>query len=468
MHPWNRLPFALSSVLAFGLYASACENFVEDRVYAGIGASCQEDEDCQASECFRKPGQSEDEPGICTVGCKGADDCPSPTVCTGAGVCEVPLKAGFIYSGPSDQEQWAFSHELGRQYAQNRLSYLTTEVLENRPEADDVTAAIDELVAGGSQLIFVNSPTHASTVVDKASQHRSVLFYVAGSRVSSGNVFSYYGRMYQAYYLAGIAAGERSEAGRIGIVASFPTPAVVAQVNAFHLGAETKNADVVTEVKWIGFWHGEPDPETGFSEELIATQELLAGGADVIAHTMDNGTVPATVRTQGTTLDLSIGANVPTACDGIDRCLGTTYWNWGPLYAGIINAAHTEFPNTGALGRISVDPDTSLVNFILSPEIDGAQNLTLEIDAQRENLAGDDGVGRVFQGPISSTGQCGAAPDFECIPVDERLDQQGLDSMCWHVSGIVELMDMGPMDPPVDVPALVPEEGDCIPVPEME
>ena len=51
----------------------------------------------------------------------------------------------------------------------------------------------------------------------------------------SQNMGNYFGRMYQAKYLAAMIAGGMSKKGRIGIVGSQPIPEIIRHINAITL-----------------------------------------------------------------------------------------------------------------------------------------------------------------------------------------------------------------------------------------
>src|SRR5262249_17040279 len=146
----------------------------------------------------------------------------------------------------------------------------------------------------------------------------------------------------QAFYLAGYAAAQVTQSRRLGFVGSLITPEVVRHVNAFTLGARRFDPTVVVEVRWLGFWYDAiDDPPAGYRyQETVLAEELLATGCDVIAHavTQNERVVEAVeaARKAGTTV-WAIGNDSSNACTaGPTSCLGTTAWNWSPLYLRLI------------------------------------------------------------------------------------------------------------------------------------
>jgi basic membrane protein A len=109
-----------------------------------------------------------------------------------------------------------------------------------------------------------------------AEDYPDIYFNHCTGYITKNNMSTYMGKIYQAQYLAGIAAGMRTETNKIGFVTTFPIPEVVRQVNAYTLGARSVNPEATVEVKWTSSWY---DPAT----EKTAASELLNGGCDVIA-----------------------------------------------------------------------------------------------------------------------------------------------------------------------------------------
>jgi len=66
------------------------------------------------------------------VGCGAKKEAPAKT----AEKAEQPakkLKAGFIYIGPVGDYGWSNAHDVGRKYAQSKLPWLETVIVESVP-----------------------------------------------------------------------------------------------------------------------------------------------------------------------------------------------------------------------------------------------------------------------------------------------------------------------------------------------
>jgi basic membrane lipoprotein Med (substrate-binding protein (PBP1-ABC) superfamily) len=255
-----------------------------------------------------------------------------------------------------------------------------------------------------------------------------------------------------------MAAARATMKNRIGIIGSVYSPSIIACVNAFALGAQSITPNIVVEVEWMEAPH-DPNP-VPVAHELLFTKSLVTNGADVIAHTLDNNIPVATVAETYPTGVYSIAANVIDACDSAsvapNTCLGTVYFNWGPLFVQMLEDVHKQtirdYPRY--LVPIQSSATDSVFGFHV---IDQASAIAHEVDTKLNDLQSDQGVGRVFDGPIHSA-QCEMTKNVPvCVPMGSRLDDQGLDQMCWLVDGIVTHSSTG------DQPATIPPKGDCAP-----
>lgn len=108
-----------------------------------------------------------------------------------------------------------------------------------------------------------------------------IFMHCSGSFKNDTNFSNFFGRMYQARYLTGIAAGLKTETNKIGYVAAFPIPEVIRGLNAFTLGVKSVNPDATVEVIWTKTW-GDPNIEK------ITAETLITKDCDVIAQHQDS------------------------------------------------------------------------------------------------------------------------------------------------------------------------------------
>jgi basic membrane protein A len=146
-------------------------------------------------------------------------------------------------------------------------------------------AAVAELVDAGCQMIFATSFSYGTQILEAAKEYPEVVFlHATGSDAHFNdlpNLHNYFAKIHQARYLAGIAAGLKTESNKLGYVAAHPYAEVISGFTAFYLGAKSVNPDVTMDVIYINSW--------GDAQREREVAEALAGrGCDVISQHSDN------------------------------------------------------------------------------------------------------------------------------------------------------------------------------------
>ena len=131
-----------------------------------------------------------------------------------------------------------------------------------------VREAIDGLVAGGANLIFTTSFGYMDPTIEAAGRHPEVVFMHCSGFKTAANAGTYFGREYEARYLAGMLAGGMTQTNIIGYVAAFPIPEVVRGIDAFTLGARSVNPEAEVRVLWTSTWYS-PGIERDTAERLL-------------------------------------------------------------------------------------------------------------------------------------------------------------------------------------------------------
>jgi len=432
--------------------AAACTSIVDWDLGAGIGAPCSSDDQCQGSSCIDD---------ICASPCEPDGSCPRGTVCADR-VCQVPTSVAFLVPGPVGQEDLSYSFELARQELELALRYVSTSLEDELFLSSEAATAAQSAIADGHGVIVGARPAYAAAFAELADQNPDVSLLVHGAAITRPNLVSFDVRAYQGTYLAGIAAARKTSSRRLCFVASAVTPSVVARVNGFVIGARSVDPSIVVEVVWIGDWHDTQPPVNGQTRERTETLAMLGRGCDVVAHSLDNNIPVSAVGQLATPGVFAIGANVATACElAPGRCIGSLVYRWSPILEELVDDAHrARLAGGRRLYGFRVSDTDSPMSFRVPSNLVGAQSISAELDAVRAELASEQGVGSVFQGPLRSTGQCEAAQgDGVCVADGERLGDGQLESMCWLVEGAIAYDTSLAQD----VPALVPPSGDCAP-----
>jgi len=156
-----------------------------------------------------------------------------------------------------------------------------------------------------------------------------------GYKCNDTNFNNYFGRIYQARYLAGIAAGLKSlETGNnnVGYVSAFGTEyaETCSGINGFTLGVQAVNPDAKVFVKKLGDWADEVN-ESAFAKELIESY-----GCGVISQHCDSAQPQIAAQDAGA---FGCGYNSDMTKDAPNAHLTAAIWNWDVYYKTAIEAA---------------------------------------------------------------------------------------------------------------------------------
>jgi simple sugar transport system substrate-binding protein len=198
-----------------------------------------------------------------------------------------PLKVAFVYVGPVGDAGWTYAHDQGRLALEKELgAKIKTTYVESVPEGADSERVIRKLAADGNKLIFTTSFGYMNPTEKVAKAFPDVVFLHATGFKTSKNMGVYETRLFEGAYLNGVLAGKMTKSNTLGVVASFPIPEVIRNINAFTLGAQSVNPGIKTKVIWVNSWY---DP----AKERQAAETLIAQGVDVLNQNTDS---PATLQ----------------------------------------------------------------------------------------------------------------------------------------------------------------------------
>ena len=126
------------------------------------------------------------------------------------------FKVGAIYiNSQNDTAGYTYAHHHGITEAMKQVGLDPSKdlyIVDNVPEDDEkVKQAIDQLAGNGCNIIFGISFGYLNAMDEKAKEYPDIIFSHATGYLSNDKNFNnYFGRIYQARYLAGIAAGYKS------------------------------------------------------------------------------------------------------------------------------------------------------------------------------------------------------------------------------------------------------------------
>ena len=241
------------------------------------------------------------------------------------------MKAGFIYVGPVGDYGWSHAHDVGRKYAMEKLPWLETVIVESVPEADSARI-IDRLVQSEkADVVFTTSFGYMEDTVKAGPKYPDKYFMHCSGFKQAKNVGTYFGDLYQTYYLNGLMAGALTKTNKIGYVGAFPIPEVVRHIDAFALGIKAVNPEAKVHVKWIYAWYG-PD------KAKEAAEALIAEGCDNLAFTEDTPAVieVGQAHTEKGKQIYTYSHYSPMEQYGKDSVVSGQLADWGGMYVKIL------------------------------------------------------------------------------------------------------------------------------------
>ena len=276
---------------------------------------------------------------LCFAACGNTQDADQGDKTQTATIAAIPkdqLKIGVIHIGdPADGSGYSYTHDLGIQGMQKNLGLSDDQIVRQLNISDsDTTAirnAIEDCIAQGCNVIFGTSYGYMDTMEALANEHPDVIFsHGTGYKSNGTNLNNYFGRNYQARYLAGIAAGLKTKTNKIGYVSAYGTELAetCSGINAFALGVQSVNPDAVVYVKELKSWF-DPANETAYAEALINM------GCDVISQHCDTANPQIAAEKAGV---FGCGYNSDMTKDAPKAHLTATIWNWDVYYTAAVQA----------------------------------------------------------------------------------------------------------------------------------
>ena len=242
------------------------------------------------------------------------------------------LKIGVINIGAStDTAGYTYAHIAGIKGMLSTLNMKDDQVIykddipDKEGDLETIKKAIQECIDSGCKIIFSTSFGFAKATEEMAAKYPDVYFSHCSGSISNGkNMNRYFGKIYQPFYLAGIAAGLKTTTNKIGFVSAWGN--VVSEsaycLNAFAMGVESVNPRAKVYSYAINSWGDE-------NLEKTAATFLVSHGADVVAQDTDSSQ-PALVAQANKAFN--IGYNSDMSKDAPNSTLMSVIWNWSSYY----------------------------------------------------------------------------------------------------------------------------------------
>ncbi len=240
------------------------------------------------------------------------------------------LKVALLDFGPIGDHGWTYEAHAGAAKMAEKLAYVNLSERENAA-GPDASQIMSEYAEDGYKLILCHGYNFEDAIKEVASEYPDTIFmWGGGTEKLAPNAGTYFAKIYEAQYLAGMVAGNMTKTESIGYVAALPTSDVVIGIDSFAKGVATCNPRAKIYVEWVGNWY---DPE----KEDAAAMSLIKRGCDVITHHSDSDATGEAAERTGTYF-ISFGSN--TARFTSDVFLTGAVWNWEPIMTDVAEAVH--------------------------------------------------------------------------------------------------------------------------------
>ncbi len=263
-----------------------------------------------------------------------------------------PLKAGFVYIGPTGDHGWTYSHDQGRKMLEEQSGgKVVTTGVENVPETADAERVFRDLAKKGNKVVFATSFGYMNQMVKVSKAFPKTVFMHATGYKTSKNLGVYDVRTYEGAYMLGVVAGKMTKGNKLGIVASIPIPEVIRNINAFTVGARSVNPAITTRAIWVNAWF---DP----GKEREAALALISQGCDVLMQNTDSPAVVQAAQEKGV---LGFGWDSDMSKFGGNAHMAASVLNWGVIYKKVVAEVEAGTWKTGDLwwgvkeGAVNID-----------------------------------------------------------------------------------------------------------------
>jgi basic membrane lipoprotein Med (substrate-binding protein (PBP1-ABC) superfamily) len=179
----------------------------------------------------------------------------------------------------------------------------------------DIAELIDAVIQDGYEIIFTANQKFLAASLKAAIEHPEVKILNCSVGQPHNSIRTYYGRLFEAKYLAGMIAGAMTENEKIAYRANFPIYGTMAEINAFALGARMTNPRAQIYLHWDSLKDHE------HLSDLLDREDIsVVSGNDMIRPGQEGSAYGLFIRKDGKTVNLA-----------------APIWNWGRFYERIIS-----------------------------------------------------------------------------------------------------------------------------------
>jgi basic membrane protein A and related proteins len=295
------------------------------------------------------------------------------------------VRVAFVYDNETKTPGFQRGQKVGENYMRKKLPCAEVKAVESIPEGPGALPTFELLVDEGYELIFANSFGYGDQLLEVAADNPDVKFEHAVGFRTADNLSTFYGARSEGWYLQGIAAADASESGQLGVIAPFPIPSIISDINGFTLGARSVNPDATVQVVFTNAF------EDAIKDKQAA-EALLDEGIDYLAQMSGSPSVGSVAEENDIPWN---GADDPKVKSfGPSTYVGAPYLKWGRYFLQEAQAViDGTWESQSYLGTIA----DRFVAFHIG---NIPKDVVADIKAKKAEIA--DGTFVVFAGPIAA------------------------------------------------------------------
>lgn len=225
------------------------------------------------------------------------------------------LRIAFIHDRRMSESGWTYGHELGRMHVEDVFKdRISTSSFFLQDEDRDIYQLVDDVIHDGYDIIFTANQKFLAASLKAAIEHPYAKILNCSVGQPHTSIRTYYGRMFEAKYLAGMIAGAMTENHKIAYRANFPIYGTMAEINAFALGAR------MTDPKAEVYLHWDSLRDREHLDDLLQREDIsVVSGNDMIRPGQGSREYGLFIKKDGSIVNLA-----------------APIWNWGRFYERII------------------------------------------------------------------------------------------------------------------------------------
>ena len=282
---------------------------------------------------------------------------------------------------------------------------------------DDIQSVLSQLEVNGTEYVVITSNMLNEQAKAYQDTNNSNMVFIQHGDYYMDSILSYQVKLYEYYYLAGVALCSESITKVAGFIADSPDEQTIRCINAFALGMKSVDSDAVVIVNWT----------TTTDDENIVSQmidNLSNQKCDVFSYFMPGDLVDKVCGKMGLNY---MSMSTHTVINSDAKMSIKPVINLDSFYASIINADKSSLVNEfNYLGVKS-----KIVSYEISTSVTDDTNNAVE--SSYNNLLEDYDV---FSGPIYN--ELGLV-----IPEGTTLPEEDILHMLWFVDNVVGELPAG-------------------------